>query len=128
LRRSNPGLLRRCGRLIFGHPVAGHCLLGHPVDVRCRYRHAGPLSVSDCVGHANRHANANGLRDRHAVTQPIRTVTQPIRVPQPIQAVSDARAQAIAHSVRDTERPALSDQIRLAAARHSRLARSDLRT
>jgi hypothetical protein len=138
LRCGSPGLLRRRGRLSLGHPVAGHCLLGHPVGVRCRYRHAGRHSVSDSVGYASRHANAvaDGLRDRHAVTQPIGIVAEPIQavaepiqaVAEPIQAVSDAPAEAIAHSVRYTERPAVPDQIRLAAARHSRVACSDIRT
>jgi hypothetical protein len=119
LRRGNPGLLRRCGRLILAHPVAGHCVVGHPVDVRCRYRYAGRHGVSDSVSYTNRHAdanaNANGLRDRHSVTQPLHAVAEPV------QAVSDARAEAIAYSVRDPECPAVPDRVRLAAARHSRL-------
>jgi hypothetical protein len=132
LRRSNPGLLPGCGRLTLGHPVAGHCGFSRPVVVRCRYRHAGRHSVTDSVSYANRRADANadGLRDRHAVTQPIHTVTQPIHtvtqpihtVAEPIQAVPDAHAEAIAHCVRAPERPAVPDHVRLAADRHRRLA------
>jgi len=136
LRSSSPGLLCGCGCLVLSHLVAGRCVLGHPVDVRWRYRHAGRHSDCDCFANRHADAHADGLRDRHSVSQPVRIVAEPVQavsqpvqaVSEPVQAVPNAYAEAIAHSVRDTERPAVPGQIRLAAARHSRLTCSGIRT
>ena len=142
LRRSKPGVLVWCGnrrrgglvgdrdlgrlvrgRPVRGQPVAGHCVLSHPV-VRYRYRYGERHGISDSVSYANCHAHADsiGLPDRHAVTQPIDGVAEPI------QAVTDAHPEAVAHSLRHAERSAVPDHVLPAAARHRRLGRSGLRT